>query len=261
MGSIISLVVIIIILVVLWQVGGIDLTSGGTGGSSQEDNSELEDECETGQDANESQDCRIVAVVNSIQDYWDGRNALGNRYVVTDTVLFEDSTDTGCGFATSDVGPFYCPLDQLVYIDLGFFDDLESDFGAEGGPFAEAYVLAHEYGHHVQNLLGTNERVGDETGPTSGSVRLELQADCFAGVWAANAVDTGLIAELTNRDIKIGLDAAAAVGDDRIQDAATGRVDPESWTHGSSSQRQQWFTQGYRKGNREACNTFAPNAL
>jgi len=256
-GSVLSLVVFLVILLVLWLVGGIDL-SGSGGGSAREDNSDLERECQTGADANEQQDCRIVAVVNSVNKYWS--NNLG-QYEHTDTVLFEDQQDTACGFATSAVGPFYCPADKLVYIDLGFFGELSTTYGARGGPFAEAYVIAHEYGHHVQNLLGTNDQVGTETGPESGSVRLELQADCFAGVWAANAVDTGLISELTNEDIKIGLDAAASVGDDRIQEKAQGRVDPEGWTHGSASQRQKWFTTGYRNGTREACNTFNTDSL
>jgi hypothetical protein len=262
-GSIGGLVLVIVVVLVFWLANGIDLSGSGSSSGNNfefqgEDNSELAAECQTGADANQSQDCRIVAVVNSVNRYWS--DALG-QYEQTDTVLFDGQVSTGCGVASSAVGPFYCPLDALVYLDLGFFDDLETQYGAQGGPFAEAYVVAHEYGHHVQNLLGTNDRVGDEQGPKSGSVRLELQADCFSGVWAANAVETGLISKLTDRDIKIGLDAAAAVGDDRIQESATGRVDPESWTHGSASQRQQWFTRGYREQNREGCNTFADNAL
>jgi uncharacterized protein len=219
--------------------------------------SEVSQECQTGEDANERQDCRIVAVVNSVQKFWGGVFQRSNRqYQYVDTVFFTDGVQTGCGFADSQVGPFYCPRDQLVYIDLGFFDDL-SRFGAEDTPFTEAYVIAHEYGHHVQDLLGVLDRIrGDQQGPESLAVRSELQADCYAGVWAANAVKTGLIEELTQADVNSGLDAASAIGDDRIQERTTGQVNPETWTHGSSEQRRRWFSRGYEEGRPAVCDTF-----
>ena len=219
----------------------------------------VSEECRTGADANERQDCFIVGVVNSTQEFWDGVfERSGEQYPYVDTVFFTDQVQTACGGATSQVGPFYCPGDQLVYIDLGFFDELQSRFGAGEAPFAQAYVIAHEYGHHVQNQLGILESIGgDRQGPESRAVRAELQADCYAGVWAANAVETGLIEQLTQDDINAGLDAAAAIGDDRIQEQTQGQVNPESWTHGSSEQRRRWFSRGYEEGRPAVCDTFS----
>ncbi len=235
------------------------LNGGGGGGLSEAPvgplNSELSSTCRTGEDANQRDDCRIVAVVNSVQAYWEKRQP---NYQRATTVFFSGGTNTGCGSASSAIGPFYCPSDQRIYIDLGFYEDLRNRFGAQGGPFAEAYVIAHEYGHHVENLRGVLERGRSrETGPQSAGVRVELQADCLAGMWARGAVDTGFIEELTDADIRDGLDAASAIGDDRIQAQAQGQVSPESWTHGSSEQRQRWFLTGYRSTEISRCDTFA----
>jgi predicted metalloprotease len=234
-------------------LGPLDDLAGQTVGAGQPAGT-LSD-CQTGQDANEREDCRILAVINSVQAYWS--QAL-RGYEPAKTRFFDGAISTGCGSATSAVGPFYCPRDRYVYIDLGFFDQLESEFGASGGPLAEAYVLAHEYGHHVQNLTGVLQRAqSGDTGPQSKSVRVELQADCYAGTWVANAVRTGLIEDITRADVQDALSAAAAVGDDRIQEKAQGQVNPEAWTHGSADQRQSWFARGVEGGRPTSCDTFS----
>ncbi len=254
-GGLIGLVVLVLSLL---SGGGGSSSGGGLPGvslGSGNPGTDLAAECHTGDDANQREDCRIVAVVNSVQDHWS-RHLDGYREA--DTVFFTGATDTGCGAATSDVGPFYCPLDKTVYIDLGFYDELRTRFGARGGAFAEAYVIAHEYGHHVEDIAGVLDRTRDgTTGPSSSSVRVELMADCLAGMWAQGATETDQIDQLTDDDIRDGLDAAAAVGDDRIQRQVQGRVDPEAWTHGSAGQRQHWFMTGYRARSIDDCDTFA----
>lgn len=222
--------------------------------------------CQTGQDANERLDCRILGTANSLNSFWPGYLAQYNvKYSVPKTVIFTGSVSTACGSATSAVGPFYCPGDNKAYFDPDFFAQLEEQFGSSGGPLAQEYVVAHEFGHHVQNITGTIDK-GNQgaTGAQSAAVRTELQADCYAGVWMryastqpAPGSTQPFLKALTQQDLNDALSAASSVGDDRIQQAATGRTNPESWSHGSSAQRQKWLYTGYQSADMAACDTFS----
>jgi predicted metalloprotease len=251
-GGLVLIVILGILLFsgVLGGSGGLGGLSGLGGAGAVEPGGTLQPQGET--------DEFLAYVVSDVQDFWASTfSSSGRDYPETRLVLFEDATQSPCGPASAATGPFYCPLDQKVYLDLGFFDQLESRFGASGGDFALAYVVAHEFGHHVQTVLGVSQAVQDQSASDPSrrndlSVRQELQADCLAGVWSHSAMS-----DLEPGDIEEALSAASAVGDDRIQAATTGRIDPESWTHGSAEQRTAWFTTGYRSGNVGDCDTFA----
>jgi predicted metalloprotease len=270
--------VIIILFLVLTQCVGV----GGTGGPLLPDtgldtgrfggeDTQRYDNCRTGEDANNDVDCARVAVENSLHDFWSATlpDQTGTGFTAQKEVAtFTGGVETACGGATSDVGPFYCPVDSSIYLDTTFFDDvLAQQLGGPSGDFVEPYVLAHEYGHHIQNLTGAMGQVRTQQGPESDAVRLELQADCYAGMWTGRATSTDdasgepLIVELSEEDIQQAVAAAKAVGDDRIQQQTTGRVNPEGWTHGSAEQRVRWFMVGYEQGSMQACDTFAADRL
>src|SRR5687768_7796286 len=268
-----------LVLVLIGAFFGVDL-SGVTGGQNPFDPSQVGtggqekdndfSHCKTGADANRDVECRIIGTVNSVQDYWnDALPAdLGRQYRAAQTVIYSGTTQSACGTASNQTGPFYCPSDERIYIDASFFNDLTSRFGADDGALAQEYVVAHEYGHHVEHILGLLARAQDgRTGPLSGGVRIELMADCFAGVWANHASKTEdaqgntLLKPLTDDDIRSALSAAAAVGDDRIQQSSGGGVNPEVWTHGSSESRQRWFLTGYQSGSPNQCDTFSTDQL
>ncbi|MBG6059426.1 putative metalloprotease [Cryobacterium sp. MP_M5] len=258
----------VIALFLLSQFLGVDLTglAGGQPAAEPGSVSNLA-ECTTGAQANADVECLMKGAAASLDTYWaEELPRLGVAYQQPQPVaLFTDSTGTGCGAASAATGPFYCPPDATIYLDTAFFDDLRTRFGSSGGPLAEMYVVAHEWGHHVQNLVGTLQTSQDgQTGAASNSVRVELQADCFAGAWTGAATttrdDNGVtfLKPITQAQLRDALSAASAVGDDRIQAATQGQVNPEGWTHGSSEQRQRWFSTGLDQGA-GACDTFAPS--
>lgn len=263
-------VVIIILYIVLQTCAGNSVVPGTGDSSGTTGSTDGSTECKTGADANNSQDCAIDLITNSVQNYWAQAydQQVGQPYQDIRTVKYSGQTSSGCGTASSSMGPFYCPNDKLVYLDTSFMQDmLQGQLGAKGGPFALAYVIAHEYGHHIQDQLGVLGKIRTQQGATSDSVKTELMADCLAGAWAKSAQTTTdadgnrIIEDLTQDDIARAIDAAQAVGDDRIQKQSSGRVNPDAWTHGSSEQRVHWFNVGLEKGTIEACNTFSAGSL
>jgi uncharacterized protein len=264
--------IIITIILMIFGINPADIT----GSSTQPDAGQVQPggeqdaaafaECQTGADANANVECRVIGAVNSVQAFWAGElPRFGKEWQPTQTVLYRGQTQSACGTASNQVGPFYCPLDKTVYIDASFFGILEEQFGSSAGPLAQEYIVAHEYGHALQDQLGLLGRAQrDPQGPESGAVRIELMADCLGGVWANHAStvqdeDTGqpFLKPLTDQDIKDALSAASSVGDDRIQEKTQGRVTPENWTHGSAEARQRWFLQGFKTGDLNQCDTFS----
>ncbi len=254
--------ILVVGLFLLSQLLGVDLTGLAGGGGQEQGPAESIGEC-TGADANADLDCRIAGAADSLDTYWSQElPTFGSEYRTTNITLFTGQVSTACGGATSAVGPFYCPPDETIYIDTSFYDELQSRFGSSGGPLAQMYVVAHEWGHHIQNITGImNGLDTSDTGPSSDAVRLELQADCFAGAWVGAAPEirddqgVAFLEPVTDQEIADALSAASAVGDDRIQESTQGQVNPEAWTHGSSEMRQRWFTAGLN-GGPNACNTF-----
>ncbi|WIB42286.1 neutral zinc metallopeptidase [Curtobacterium sp. MCLR17_058] len=259
-----------IVVFLILQFTGFDVSGivgGGNGLTTIQQGGESVDaapECRTGRDANLRVECRMEGAAESLDAYWTSEaRSLGISYTAPEFFLFQDSTDTSCGQASAATGPFYCPPDRAVFLDTAFYDDLQSQYGSSGGPLAQMYVVAHEWAHHIQQLQGSfanTDRSG--TGASSGSVRVELQADCYAGAWVGDAATTKdangetFFEPITRSQITDALSAASAVGDDSIQERATGRVDPDSFTHGSSEQRQRWFLRGYQQGA-TSCDTLS----
>lgn len=257
-----------LIALLIFMFTGVDLSGVLGGGSTATDTAGVDiSHCVSGEAANQYVECRMVATAESLDALWEGAlpAQAGIEYVMPGFQIFDGSVNTACGQASSATGPFYCPADQSVYLDVSFFDTLETQLGAENAPLAQEYIVAHEWGHHIQNQLGYLSQVSmQDTGPTSGAVRLELQADCLAGMWvrhASSTVDpeTGVtfLEPPTRAQLEDALGAAAAVGDDRIQIRTQGRAIPETFSHGTSEQRMRWFATGYEGGTVQSCDTFA----
>lgn len=271
-GGVGGIVVVVIALFLGVDPGQLGLTDGGAGGQGGYSDTAEQfqthiDQCDLAQ-ANSDTICRIVATTESLEDVWTAElpAQVGMDWVQPHTNIFTGQISTGCGAGSSDIGPFYCPADQEVYIDPAFFDDvLVGRLGGSPDGAAQMYVVAHEFGHHLQTMLGDIRRSQqDPRGPSSGAVRVELQADCYAGLWAHYATTTPapggqapLLESLTEQDVDAIIQTAEAIGDDHIQKAGGARVDPSSWTHGSSEMRRQWFLIGYKQGSVAACDTFA----
>ena len=273
---------LIIALVLIFSGNGEMLTGGGESGAQQSTaagDDRLAAKCRTGADAAEDRECLMVLGENSLHDFWSdqpdlardlddaGQDFRGPAQVV----VYQGQTQSQCGTASNQIGPFYCPLDEKIFIDTDFFDIMEQQLGAEDGTLAELYVLAHEYGHHIQNVYGVlEESQKDPKGADSGAVRVELMADCFAGMWIRAATTTTdaqgepLLTEVSREDITNAMGAAKSVGDDEIQKKSGGGVDPEGWTHGSAKARQAWLLRGMDADSVSRCDTFAvadPNAI
>ncbi len=245
-----------------------DFSTGATGttveASDPEIQAEFNERCDAGEAANEYTDCRILYTIGALDDYWESAApALGANFDYPGGVIFDGLTSTACGSASTQTGPFYCPGDQTIYIDPAFFDVLVDQFGSSDGPLAQIYVVAHEYGHHIQNEIGVfNVADRSQTGVNSDTVKVELMADCLAGVWTHHAANTKdedgqpILQPITQAQINSALSAAAAVGDDRIQEKLQGHADPHTYTHGTSEQRVDAFTDGYTHGSPAACDLF-----
>jgi predicted metalloprotease len=259
-------VIVLLLNLVLGQGGGASaalppVDTAPRAGASAESREQLHQRCSESGALDRYTDCRLIKIYTIADQVWRDEFARrGIEYSSPRLAFFTDQTQTGCGPASAEVGPFYCPADREIYFELGFLDVLQQKFGA-GGDYAQAYIAAHEFGHHLQTLLGIEPQVRQiqQREPALAnefSVAMELQADCFAGVWATLSDRAASGIDLTQDNITEALDAAAAVGDDRIQAKVQGRVDPEGFTHGTAAQRRQWFATGYQRGTIDACNTF-----